>query len=115
MTFHRPEGPRFKRSNLVHQPARDNAQGKECTLMLPCCNRDTSTTALAHIRLFGAAGVNQKPDDWFAVFACSACHDALDARNAMTSSLWGFEDLLRALRLTLKQQFNDGVFRAGKE
>lgn len=116
MTFTRQNGPNFKTPNLVHKPARENARGKECTLRLPCCNFDTDTTVLSHIRLFGAAGVAEKPDDWFAVFACSACHDALDLRGGgMTSGLWGFEDVLRALRLTLKQQFNDGVFCAGKD
>lgn len=115
MTFHRQSGPNFKTPNLVSKKARNNANMQPCTLCLPCCNHDPSTVILAHIRLFGAAGIAQKPDDWFAVFACSACHDALDARNGMTSGLWGFEDLLRGLHRTLKVQFADGIFRAGKE
>lgn len=100
----------FKQPNLIHPPARQNARGKPCSLALDCCNHDPETTVLCHIRLFGAAGMAEKPDDWFAVFACSACHDALDRRNSMTAGLWGFEDLIRALHRTLKTQFADGVF-----
>lgn len=103
----------LKGGNLVHAPARQNARGRQCTLMLPCCNNDPQTVVLAHLRMFSAAGMGQKPDDWFAVFACSSCHDALDRRDSMTAGLWGFEDVLRALRLTLKQQFRDGVFTPG--
>lgn len=99
--------------NLVHIAARQNARGRECTLRLPCCNFDPQTVVLAHLRLFGAAGMGEKPDDWFAVFACHACHDALDRRDGATAGLWGYEDVLRALRLTLKQQFKDGVFSTG--
>tara|TARA_B100000949_G_scaffold34283_1_gene27870 strand:- start:84 stop:443 length:360 start_codon:yes stop_codon:yes gene_type:complete len=103
-----------KGGNLVSTAARQNARGRQCTLMLPCCNGDPQTVVLCHLRIFGAAGQGEKPDDWFAVFACSACHDALDRRDSMTAGLWGFEDALRALRLTLKQQFRDGVFAASR-
>lgn len=58
-------------------------------------------------------GMGQKPDDWFAVFACSACHDSLDRRDAATAGEWGHEDALRALYLTLKQQFRDGIYVPG--
>lgn len=109
-----PKPQKRAAGTMVHAAARQNARGRQCTLMLPCCNGDPQTVVLAHLRMFGAAGMGQKPDDWFAVFACSACHDALDRRNAMTSGLWGFEDVLRALRLTLAQQFRDGVFAPGE-
>ncbi len=76
------------------------AKGQTCTLRLPCCNGQTDTTVLAHLRLFGAGGMGGKPSDMRAVMACSDCHDALDRRNASTAGLWGFEDVLRALMET---------------
>lgn len=113
MTFIRQDGANFKTPVLAHPPARKNAKGQHCTLMLPCCNGDPETTVLAHLRMFGAAGISQKPDDWFAVFACSACHDAIDRRGGETSGLWGDDDIIRALHRTLKIQFSDGVFGPG--
>lgn len=110
MSFHRIYGPNFKTPNLVYDPARKNAKGKPCTLSLPCCNHDWSTVSLCHFRMFGAAGMAEKPDDWFAAFACSACHDALDRRNGDTAGIWGYEDVLIALHRTLKIQFADGIF-----
>ena len=112
MTF-RQEPLGLKRPNLVHTVARNNAVGQRCELCLPCCNHDPETVILAHLRMFGIAGISQKPDDWCAVFACSACHDALDRRNAMTAGLWGYEDIARALIWTLKTQFADRVFIPG--
>lgn len=108
-----PKPQKRATGNLVHVAARQNARGRQCTMLLDCCNHDPQTVVLCHLRMFGAAGMGEKPDDWFAVFACSACHDALDRRDNMTAGLCGFEDILRGLRLTLKQQFRDGVFAAG--
>ena len=102
-----------KQPNIAHKAARQNAKGQPCALLLACCNHDWTTTALCHLRMFGAAGMGEKPDDWFAVFACSACHDAIDRRNGATSGLWGYEEVLIALHRTLKQQFADGIWIAG--
>lgn len=78
--------------------ARKSARGEECRLRLPgVCNRNPETTVLAHLRMFGWAGMGQKPPDFLAVYACSACHDALDRR---TPEAWGFDDVLRALGQT---------------
>lgn len=100
--------PRPKRPPITSPALRSSARGKECTLRLPCCNHDQETTVLAHLRLFGMAGIEEKPDDWCAVFACSACHDAIDRRGGETEGLWGYEDLLRALIETLRIQFAEG-------
>lgn len=49
--------------------------------MLPgICNHDPETTVLAHVRRGHVAGMGQKPADLIAVYACSACHDAIDVR-----------------------------------
>ena len=101
----RPIYPRAMR-NVVSAHARNAAKGQPCTLRLECCNDDPATTVLAHIRLFGWAGMAQKPPDFLGVFACSACHDALDGR--ADAGLWGFEDVLRALGETLIRQHAAG-------
>lgn len=112
MSLIRIAGANFKTPNLVHLPARQNARGQDCQLRLPVCNFDPQTSALCHLRMFGIAGMAQKPDDWCAVIACSACHDALDGRSDI--GLWGYEDVLRGLIHTLKIQFAAGVFVPGK-
>lgn len=89
----------FKTPNAVSQAVRDSARGEECTLRLDCCNHDPDTVCLCHIRSFGWAGMAQKPPDFLAVYACSACHDALDRRSK--DAAWGWDDVLRALGETL--------------
>lgn len=96
----------FKHRNVVSQAVRDSAKGEDCALRLDCCNRDTETTILAHLRFFGWAGIAQKPDDFLAVYACSACHDAIDRRDGAP---WGFEDLLRALGETQRKLSAKGL------
>ena len=99
---------RQKQPRLVSPALREAARGQPCTLRLPCCNHDPETTVLAHLRMFGAAGIGEKPDDWCGVFACSACHDAADRRDWATAGLVGYEDILRALIETLRVQFHAG-------
>lgn len=95
---------RFK-APPFHSPAwRRSAKGKLCTLRLDCCNHDPATTVLAHLRCFGWGGMGQKPHDFLAVYACSACHAALDMRTAP----WGWDDLLRALGETLAEHHKEG-------
>ncbi len=63
---------------------RQLARGKECMVRMPyVCNFDPATTVLAHIRRGHVAGVGQKPPDLCGVWACSACHDAIDTRAHM--------------------------------
>lgn len=70
------------------------AQGHECTLLIPdTCNGDSSTTILAHTGRHGSAKRNHDED---AVYACSACHDAIDRRN---NRFWSHDpELNRKLR-----------------
>lgn len=100
---------------LVSNAIRRSAAGQTCTLRLEgCCNGRMDTTVLAHLRVFGVAGMGQKPPDWCAVYACADCHDAIDRRNAATSGLWGFEDLLRALIETQRRLWAAGLIQEGK-
>lgn len=85
---------------------RRSARGQECTVRFPgICNHDPETTILAHLRFFGVAGVGQKPSDFLAVYACSACHDALDGRSSGDVDGW---DVLRGLMFTLRKHYDAG-------
>ena len=60
---------------------RRSAEGQDCQLRLPhICNFDRTTVVLAHINRGGVGGMGMKAPDVCGVFACSACHDALDGR-----------------------------------
>lgn len=58
--------------------------------------------------------MGQKPPDWCSVYACSACHDAIDRRDGATAGLWGWEDLHRAHIETLGRMFAAGLLRVGE-
>ena len=63
-----------KRSRL-----RESAHMEECTLLIPkVCNYNWHTTVLAHVGPYGSAKRNHDDE---AVYACSACHDAIDGRS----------------------------------
>lgn len=96
------------------EAVRASAAGEPCALRLPCCLPGNDTVILAHIRMFGAAGMGEKPADYAALYACHACHDALDRRNAMTAGLWGFEDVLRALLETHRRLDAKGLLHMGE-
>ena len=91
-----------------------SAKGQECQMRIPgICNGDPETTVLAHIRRGGVAGVGQKPPDPCGVFACSACHDALDGR---TNRLVTMEELdaciVEGQQRTLAWWWNNGYLKA---
>lgn len=96
----------FKTGKFASAKWRDSARGKPCALRLDCCNHDSATTVLCHIRKFGWGGMGSKPPDFLAVYACSACHDALDSRSA--DAPIGYDDILRALGETLMTHFSEG-------
>ena len=58
---------------------------------------------LAHLRS-DVKGMGNKGDDWYAVFACSACHAVLDERAHMVLC-W---HILLALQRTQKFWFEQG-------
>lgn len=65
-----------------YQKLRDSARGEECTLLIqPYCNNNPETVVLCHIPNSINSGTGLKPPDWFAVYACSGCHDIIDYRN----------------------------------
>lgn len=104
----KPVGQRTKM--LVSKALRRNARGQDCCLRLDGCQNDTTTTVLAHLRMFGWAGISQKPHDFLAVFACGHCHTALDHRG--TNAVADPWDVLRALGETLTRQYESGIIAA---
>ncbi|HBT3381409.1 TPA: DUF1364 domain-containing protein [Klebsiella aerogenes] len=60
---------------------RKEARGRECQVRIyGVCNHNHETTVLAHYRMAGLCGTGMKPDDLFAAWACSSCHDEIDRR-----------------------------------
>ena len=88
------------------KPMRNAARDQDCNLRLDGCRNDRATVVLCHLRMFGAAGMSQKPHDAIAVFGCAHCHAILD--RADTSGTWGHADVLRALIHTLGSQIASG-------
>lgn len=59
---------------------RQAARGQDCTLRVPgVCNFDPETVVLAHAPC-ADKGMGYKSPDWWAAFACSACHAWIDRR-----------------------------------
>lgn len=95
----------MKTPNCISPKIRQSARGEDCALRGPTCSYDPSTTVLAHLRFFNAAGVGQKPHDFHAVYACHSCHAAMDRR----SGLIGWDDILRALMETQSKLYAKGL------
>lgn len=91
---------------------RKEAKGRECQARIPnICNRNPETTVLCHtnnLPLVGA-GVGLKPNDVFAFWGCSACHDLLDKRNRATVfgdwqlEIWEYEAILRTQKILIDE------------
>ena len=99
-------------TNLEHlrvTKIRKSARGEDCTLRLEVCNGNPETTVLAHIGHNRGMGI--KCADYFAVYACSACHDVIDGR-VKTDYFYDLElEKLRALEETQSILFNKGLLK----
>ncbi len=83
------------------------ARGRDCQVRLPgICNFNPETTVAAHYRLAGTCGVGMKPPDLLAAWACSACHDHIDARTRsgqrVDTRLSHAEGVLRTIAALIK-------------
>lgn len=83
------------------------ANGRDCSLRLPGCRFDPSTTVLAHLPC-GHSGMGMKGPDTVAVLACGHCHDLIDHRITPDYELQA-EDALRALAETHLQLIDAGL------
>jgi len=96
----RQRKPMVKGMGSKMTAARKGAQGRPCTIRIPCrCEPNPETTVLAHYRL--GTGGGQKPDDEQAADACFICHEIVDGRMAAPEftkdqiRLWHAEGVLR--------------------
>lgn len=95
---------------------RNAARDQSCTLRIPgICSGDNAQTVGAHLRMFGSAGMGQKPDDLHMVDACAVCHAALDNRARWADLALGYDDILRALIETQRRRRAAGLIRLGNE
>jgi hypothetical protein len=88
------------------------AAGKDCVVRLPgVCNGNPETTVLAHLKRGWCGSV--KPPDICGVYACSACHDAIDGRRRFDEYTREQIDaiLLRALCQQLAGYAKEGVVK----
>lgn len=92
---------------LISPKLRESAKGRACTVRWSDCDGGGETTVLAHLRKWSGAGIGQKGDDTFAVFACMPCHDAIDGRG--NGSYVPENVLLRALRETQAVWLAEGL------
>ncbi len=83
-----------KPPKIVSKAIRDSAHGEICTLRIEgVCNHRTDTTVFAHLNSIWKGWGNKSPD-LFGVYACSNCHQHLDAGKVSA------EDQLRGLQET---------------
>ena len=75
-------------------PIMKSARNEPCTMRMPWCNHDPSTTVFCHIRAFGSGGMGSKPINLHGWYGCSDCHQR--EKEA------GWDDVLRALMETLR-------------
>lgn len=91
---------------------RDDARNRNCTLHIPgVCRQDPSYTVGNHVRLFGIAGAAQKPDDIFILDACDRCHATFDSRDKWAEAALGYDDVMRAFMLTLRNRRAAGLIK----
>lgn len=91
---------------------RDDARNRHCTLHIPgVCRQDPAYTVGCHLRLFGLAGMGEKPDDILIVDGCDRCHAILDNRAAWADAAFEWDDLLRALMVTLRNRRAAGLIK----
>lgn len=86
---------------------RESARGEDCSLRLGFCSSN-ETVVLCHIGKRRGMGI--KCADYFAVYACSNCHDIIDgrAKSQFTKDELSAEKL-RALEETQEKLFNKGL------
>ena len=117
MTAQVPQRPIYQKGQkpALVKAIRKASRDQSCTLRIPgVCSGDTAQTVGAHLRMFGAAGMGQKPHDLFILDACAHCHAALDDRSRWAELALGYDDILRALMETQTRRLNAGLIRLGK-
>ena len=91
---------------MANSKLRKSARGEYCSLRLGNCSSN-ETVVLCHIGRDRGMGI--KCADYFAVYACSNCHDVIDSRVPNVDQLDLEREKLRALEETMKKFFNKGL------
>ena len=91
---------------IMNKKIRNSARGEDCSLRLVHCS-SPETVILAHIGRNRGMGI--KCADYFAVYACSSCHDIIDGRVMAPFELDLEEEKLRALEETQGKLINKGL------
>ena len=82
---------------------RNSAKGQTCSLRLPGCSHDSETVVFAHVGRNRGMGI--KCGDNMGVYACYACHTAIDGKLRNTFAA----DILRALEETQAKLIEQGL------
>jgi len=92
---------------MASSKIRESARGEDCSLRLGMCS-SPETVILAHIGRNRGMGI--KCADYFAVYACSNCHDIIDGRvNSSFMNLDLDSEKLRALEETQGKLISKGL------
>lgn len=90
----------------MNKKIRNSAKGEDCSLRLGMCSSN-ETVVLAHIGRNRGIGI--KCADYFAVYACSNCHDIIDGRVNNNLGLDLEYEKLRALEETQDKLVKKGL------
>jgi len=93
---------------IVSEKLRNSAKGQHCTLRTPWCNHDPETTVLCHLNST-VKGMGNKGDDFFAVFGCHACHEAIDQHRIEGHARSTY--MINALQETHRRWFEMGLLQ----
>lgn len=87
----------------------NSARGEDCALrLIGICNFNPETTVFAHIGK--RRGMSIKCADYFGVYACSDCHDAIDGRKKTDYTKEQIDsEELRALEETQEKLIEKGL------
>jgi len=90
-----------------------SARGEDCSLrIVGVCNFATDTTVYAHAPCVDK-GMGFKSPDWWGMYACSNCHDAIDSRtNIRELTIENkLHTILSAVYETQKKLFKKGLIK----
>ena len=82
---------------------RKEARGRGCQIRLDCCNHNSETVVLAHIRLSGISGMGLKAPDVLGSWACSSCHTYVDTHHDAATQAAFAEGVYRTINQLVKE------------
>lgn len=83
---------------------RREARGRGCQIRLDCCNSNSETVVLAHLRMIGISGFGLKAPDLLGAWACSACHAYVDSHHDTETNAAFYEGIFRTQAQLIKEE-----------